>query len=47
MQMGTDQGMQSMDSALIQLVKKGKITPEAALSRALDLTNFKRAGIVQ
>jgi twitching motility protein PilT len=45
MQMGATEGMQTMDSALISLVKSGTITAEAALSRALDLTNFKRAGI--
>jgi len=44
MQMGSSEGMQTMDAALISLVKEGRITLEAALTRALDLTTFKRAG---
>ena len=45
MQMGVEEGMQTMDTALISLVKGKRITAEAALSRASDITNFKRAGI--
>ncbi len=45
-QTGRDLGMQSMDQALIDLVKKNQITALAARERAGDLRAFQRAGIV-
>jgi twitching motility protein PilT len=44
MQMGVSEGMQTMDSALIALVREGRVSLETALEKALDLTNFRRAG---
>lgn len=37
---GTEQGMVSMDSSLAALVKKGLVSPEAAMSFARDLDSF-------
>jgi Tfp pilus assembly ATPase PilU len=42
--MGKQEGMQTLDAHLIDLVQKGVITLPDALSRAHDLTVFKRAG---
>ncbi len=42
--MGKQDGMQTLDAHLIDLVQKGVITLPDALSRAHDLTVFKRAG---
>jgi twitching motility protein PilT len=44
-QMGKDAGMLSMDQSLIELVSRGLITKQEALSRAMDVRTFQRAGI--
>jgi twitching motility protein PilT len=41
-QTGRSEGMQSMDHALIDLVRAGKITPELALARAHQEEMVKR-----
>lgn len=41
-QTGQKHGMQTMDQALADLVKQGKITVDTALSRAVDLGNLKQ-----
>lgn len=40
-QIGADQGMQTLDSSLAGLVKAGIVKPEAALAKARDLEQFK------
>jgi twitching motility protein PilT len=45
-QMGKSEGMQAMDNVLVDLVKAGKISKEAALERAYDLSVMKRAGLL-
>lgn len=42
--MGKDEGMQTLDAHLVELLQKGVISLPEALSRAHDLTVFKRAG---
>jgi twitching motility protein PilT len=42
MQSGVSEGMQTMDQALVALVQKGKITPEAAAEKAMDKAQFDR-----
>jgi twitching motility protein PilT len=42
MQSGAGEGMQTMDQALLGLVQKGKITPEAAAEKANDKAQFDR-----
>jgi twitching motility protein PilT len=42
MQTSSNVGMQTMDQSLAELYKKGKITRETALSRAVDPENLKR-----
>ncbi len=45
-QMGRDEGMISMDEALIKLVQEGTITPQLAYSRSIEKTRMKsRLGI--
>ncbi|HEY4001681.1 MAG TPA: type IV pilus twitching motility protein PilT [Candidatus Xenobia bacterium] len=44
--MGRDEGMQTLDAHLIELVRKGQIRKEDALERAHDLTTFTRAGLI-
>ena len=39
-QTGTTTGMQSMDQHLMQLIKEGEITREAAYEKAIDKTLF-------
>jgi twitching motility protein PilT len=42
METGADQGMQTMDKALANLCRRGLISHEEALSRAMDMDNFNR-----
>jgi twitching motility protein PilT len=42
LQTGTEEGMTSMDQALVALCKKGVIAPELAFERAVDVDEFKR-----
>jgi twitching motility protein PilT len=42
MQMGGEFGMQTMDMALAQLVRAGRITPDAALDRCHDPVELQR-----
>lgn len=44
-QTGREFGMQSMDQALIELIRAGKITAKVAKDRASDYKTFLRAGI--
>jgi len=41
-QTGADQGMQTMDRTLVQLVQSGTITYDSAREFAVDLTEFER-----
>jgi len=41
-QMGKEEGMRTMDDALIELFKQGKITPQLALERAVEKTRVKK-----
>jgi twitching motility protein PilT len=41
-QMGKDEGMISMDAALVELVKEGRITREMAISRSLEKERMKQ-----
>lgn len=43
--MGKDEGMQSLDTCLIEFVRDGKIKLADALERASDVSAFKRAGL--
>ncbi|MBI2266159.1 MAG: type IV pilus twitching motility protein PilT [Armatimonadetes bacterium] len=45
MQTGRELGMQTMDHALIDLIKKGRIAKEIVKERVRDLRLFQRAGI--
>ncbi|MDQ7824479.1 MAG: type IV pilus twitching motility protein PilT [Candidatus Eremiobacteraeota bacterium] len=45
--MGKSEGMQSMDTVLVDFVKNGIIKKEDALLRANDMSVFKRAGLLQ
>jgi twitching motility protein PilT len=42
METGADQGMQTMDKALANLCRRGLVSHEEALSRAMDMDNFNR-----
>ena len=42
MQTGADQGMQTMDRTLVNLVQNGTITYDNAREFAVDLTEFER-----
>jgi len=41
-QTGVAQGMQSMDQALHKFVREGRITPQAALEKAIDKDSFQK-----
>ncbi|MCI0525991.1 MAG: type IV pilus twitching motility protein PilT [Nitrospira sp.] len=41
-QTGTREGMQTMDQALMRLIQEDKITPEAAVEKAIDKNIFER-----
>ena len=43
MQVGRAQGMVSLNDALAELVKKGLVTPEEAVLRAVDKTGMNAA----
>lgn len=44
--MGREEGMQTLDNHLIELVRKGIIRKEDAIERAHDLSTFLRAGLM-
>ena len=46
-QSGASQGMQTMDAALGRLVASGKVTPLAALEKALDKEHFAKIPAVK